>query len=182
MYAVVVGIGIPAAFRNLTALAMVITWLAVESIYQATGNSLPLRYSFMADVTIIGTIYAKTIRRIGPKTYRSTRQQLECLITELNSWDRCIIAIFLLGVWPLYVLAIDPWWKWMALWALTIIQYLFAGSEAFACFKAEHKKDTPDPATTRHMVVIPFPARVADAVREPLEQSDLLIVKARGHG
>lgn len=184
MYAVVAGVGIPAAFRNSTALAMVIAWLSVELVYQITGNSLPLKYSFMADMLVISAIYAKTIKRCGAKLYSSLGEQMRCLVTDPTICDRWIVAIFLFVAWPAYALAFDPWLKWHLLWLATIAQFLLAGGEALACFRAEKRKAVTDtPVIDRHMVVIPFPCRVADAVRTPLPKSDLLIVEgSRGYG
>jgi hypothetical protein len=139
MYAVVAGVGIPAAFRNITALAMVIAWLFVELVYQLTGDSLPLKFSFMADVMVITAIFAKMVIKCGPKYYPSARDMLRCFITDLTFSDRGILAIFLLGAWPLYVLNVDPWWKWMGLWALVIIQFLLAGAEAAFSFRHDVK-------------------------------------------
>ena len=139
MYAVVAGVGIPAAFRNVTALAMVIAWLSVELVYQLTGDSLPLKFSFMADVMVITAIFAKMVIKCGPKNYPSMRGMLRCFITDLTCSDRGILAIFLLGAWPLYVLNVDPWWKWMGLWALVIIQFLLAGAEAAFSFRHDVK-------------------------------------------
>lgn len=165
MYAIVVGIGVPAAFRNPTALAMVIAWLSVEIVYQITGDSLPLKFSFMADIAVISLIYAKTIRRCGAKLYSSLGEQMRCMITDLTPWDRWIVAIFLLGAWPGYAVEMNAWLKWHLLWAATIAQFLLAGWEALAGFRAAKRKADPTPIINRHLVVIPFPVRVADAVR-----------------
>lgn len=190
MYLVVGAIGVPAAFRNLTALAMVIAWLSVELVYQITGDSLPLKYSFMADIAVIAVIYAKTIKRCGAKLYSSLGEQLRCMVTDLTPWDRCIVVIFLLGAWPAYILTFDPWWQWMLLWALAIAQFLLAGGEAVASFletRREAKKLPP--IIDRHLVIIPFPLqrRDADATFEPPVYSDspgatLVAYEGRGYG
>lgn len=146
MYAVVVGLGIPAAFRNPTALAMVIAWLCVEFVYQLTGNPLPLQFSFMADVTVIAAIYAKTTNRSGAKHYSSLGEQTRCMITDLTPCDRWVLAIFLV-MWPLYVLLIDPWWKWHLLWGLAITQFLFASAEAFKSFRRDLKSRADPPSS-----------------------------------
>lgn len=135
IYAVVAGVGIPAAFRNTTALALVIAWLFVELVYQITGDSLPLKFSFMADVAVIAVIYAKMIKRCGAKLYSSFVEQMRCLVTDLTYWDRAIVAIFLLGMWPLYVLNFHPYYKWWLLWGLAILQFLLAGAEAIQSFR-----------------------------------------------
>lgn len=181
MYGVVVGIGIPAAFRNVTALAMVIAWLTVELVYQITGDSLPLRYSFAADIAVICAIYAKAIKRAGTKTYSSQMEQLRCMVTDLTLADRWIVAIFIFGTWPMYILQLDPWWQWMSLWALTIGQFLLAGSEAIAGFRTgRHKTMTHTPIIDRHLKIIPFPVRAADAVRIKPECSGALLARREG--
>lgn len=190
MYAVVAGAGIPAAFRNITALVMVIAWLSVELVYQITGDSLPLKFSFMADISVISVIYAKTIRRCGAKIYSSLGEQLRCLITDLTPGDRGIVIIYIFGCWPAYALVFDPWWKWMLLWALTIVQFLFAGGEFIASFlEARHKIKKSTSIIDRHLVVIPFPLqrRDADATFEPPVCSDspsdtLVAYEGRGYG
>lgn len=190
MYVVVAGVGIPAAFRNLTALAMVIAWLSVELVYQITGDSLPLKYSFMADIFVISVIYAKTIKRCGAKLYSSLGEQMRCLVTDLTPWDRWIVAIFLFGAWPAYALTFDPWIKWHALWLLAIAQFLLAGGEAVASFlETRRKSEKPSSIIDRHLVIIPFPLqrRDADATFEPPVYSDspgapLVAYEGRGYG
>lgn len=146
MYAVVAGIGFLAAFRNATAAALCVAWLVGEIIYIFTGNVLPLSFFFMADVAVVAVIYAKTIKRCGTKLYTSLGEQLRCLVTDLTAYDRWIVAIYLLGAWPLYVLDIHPFYKWHALWALAIIQFLLAGAEAALSFRHDViERASPDP-------------------------------------
>lgn len=146
MYAVVAGLGIPSAFRNATAAALVFAWLAGETLWLATGNSLPLSFFFMADIAVISIIYAKMIRRVGAKTYPTFARQLYCLVVDLTVWDRWIVGLFLFAAWPAYVLAIDPSTKWHILWAITIIQFCLAGAEAAQSFVAHLRtRVAPDP-------------------------------------
>lgn len=163
---------------------MVIAWLSVELVYQLTGDSLPLKFSFMADVAVMTAIYAKAIHRVGAKTYPTAKDQLRGLVADLTPWDRWIVAIFLLGAWPIYVLTFDSWWKWMLLWGLCIAQFLFAGGEALASFlAARREKEMATPIIDRHLVVVPFPARVADAVRiDPAYREIYSSRRLRGHG
>lgn len=154
MYSVVAGVGIPAAFRffplairNATALALVVAWLVAEVIVYKTGNSLPVGFYFKADLAVIAAIYAKTIIRCGVKSYSPIGFHLRCLVTDLTLCDRWIVAIFLLGAWPLYVLNLDPYYKWQCLLWLAIIQFLLAGAEAIQSFrhdvKVRAKSDPP---------------------------------------
>jgi hypothetical protein len=139
MYAVVALVGFPAALRNITAAALTISWLVGEIWWMATGDNLPLSTYFMTDVAVVSVIYAKTIVRVGAKTYPSLLEQLRCLIVDLTPYDRWVVAIFLLGAWPLYVLSVHPWWKWYGLWAMVIAQFLIAGAEAIQSLRRDVK-------------------------------------------
>jgi len=166
MWLIVFAVGVPSAWRNLTALALVISWLVGELAWLVTGNNLPLSVYFMADVAVIAIIYAKTIRRVGAKTYASSWQQLRCLITDLTVYDRWVAALFLLGAWPLYTLNVNPWTKWWCLWALVIAQFLIASLESLAGFRASRHKEQAATIIDRHLYanVIPFPRRAAERV------------------
>lgn len=143
MYLVVACVGLPAAFRNPTAAALVISWLAGEIAWMVTGNNLPLSTYFAADIVVVSIIYAKTIRHCGPKEYPSMRGQLRCLVTDLTICDRWIVAIFLLGMWPAYVLSIHPYYKWFWLWGLAISQFLLAGAETAQSYVAHLRSRVP---------------------------------------
>lgn len=192
IYAVVAGVGFPAAFRffppairNITALAMVVAWVVAELYTFRTGESLPLSFYFMADLAVIAVIYAKTIKRCGLKTYPSMMEQLRCLVTDLTKWDRGIVAIFLLGAWPLYVLNLHPYYKWQGLLWLAVLQFLLAGGEAVAMFVEERRKAAKPPSIIdRHLIVIPFPVqcRDAEAVRKTPGHSGAMLIARRGGG
>lgn len=180
MYAVVAGIGLPAAFRNTTALALIAAWLVPEITYLRTGDNLPLKLYFMADIAVIAAIYAKTTKALGRRVYSSAKSQLRGMVMDLTPCDRAIIAIFLLGAWPLYVSTADPWSKWMALWALAICQFMLAGFEALQTYRADRRKlRAPTPIIDRHLYtasnVIPLQRRVADAVRNTPEPSGAVL-------
>lgn len=154
MYLAVAGLGIPAAFRfrplgirNITSLALVVLWLSVELNFRLTGT-LPVKISFLADMLVIAAIYAKSITRAAGRIYPSLWQQLRCLIADLTVCDRWIVAIYLFGVWPLYIFIFSSWIGWHGRWALTIIQFMLAGAEAAFSLKHNVKpraaSDPPD--------------------------------------
>lgn len=171
MWAVVLAVGLPSTRWNPTAGALSIAWLLGEITWMVTGNSFPLTVYFMADVAVIVVIYAKTIHRCGAKFYSSLGEQLRCLVTDLTPWDRLVVAIYVLGAWPLYILALHPYSKWWLLWTLAIAQFVFAGIEALSSFRETRKETRPTPIIDRHLVVIPFPVRRAEAVRKAPEHS-----------
>lgn len=139
MYLTVACIGLPAAFRNPTAAALVIAWAIPEALWMVTSDSLPLKLYFMLDIAVVSLIYAKTIRRVGPKSYASLGKQLKGLILDLSPCDRLIVALFMLGAWPLYILVIDPRTQWFMLWGIVILQFLTAGAEAVSAFRCDMK-------------------------------------------
>lgn len=146
MYAVVAGIGFPAAFRNPTSAALVLAWLVPEILYQFTGDSLPLRLYFCADIFVLAAILAKATVREGCRTYPTLRQQTHCAWKAITPWDRLIAGGFILAAWPLYVAQIDPLPKWYALWAIIILQFLVAaGDAAFSLGERKRRvmSDTP---------------------------------------
>lgn len=146
MWLVIACVGVPSAWRNSSALALLLSWLMGETAWLMTGDSLPLSVYFMADVAVIAIIYAKAIRHAGVKTYYDTRRQLAGLVSDLTVFDRWIVAIFLLGAWPLYLLDLDPRSKWFLLWGLTIAQFLLACAEAIQMLRLESRAQ-PEPCS-----------------------------------
>lgn len=130
MWAVVLAVGLSSAWRNPTAFALVFAWLTAEAVSLATGDSLPLATSFKVDVAVIAVILAKAIVSEGCRSYPSLRAQLKCGWQALTACDRLIIGLYLFGAWPIYVSTLHPYYVWWSLWAITIVQFLLAGTEA----------------------------------------------------
>lgn len=144
MWTVVAVVGIILARRNATAAALVASWLVGELTWLITGNNLPLSTYFMADVAVISVIYAKTIRRVGVKSYPTLRRQIYCLFVDLTPCDRWVVAIFLLGCWPLYVSTIHPFYQWWGLYFATLLQFILAGAEAAFVLHREYKEQAEE--------------------------------------
>jgi hypothetical protein len=143
MWAVVFAVALLAR-RNATAIALIASWMIGETAWLITGNNLPLSAYFMADLAVISVIYAKMIRRVGAKQYSTLWLQCKCMFLDLAICDRWIVAIFLLGAWPLYVANIHPYYQWWALWALTISQFLLAGAEAAFQLHREYREQAEE--------------------------------------
>jgi len=135
IHAVVICVGVPAALRNWTALALVASWALGQGTWMVTGDNLPLKIYFLADLTVIGVILAKEIVKVGPKEYNGIWHQLRCLIKDLTVQDRWIIAVFVAGCWPLYVISIGAYERWWMLYYITIAQFLLAGWEALSSWR-----------------------------------------------
>lgn len=131
MWAVVALIGIPSAWKNPTAAALVLSWIAGEVVFLLTGNNLPVEYYLYPDIFVIGVIFAKPDYRCSE--YESAWRQFLCLTLERSPSDRCVLLIFPI-MWVTYVAPIDPYYQWWILWAAAILQFLFASTESLERF------------------------------------------------
>lgn len=145
MYLVIAFVGLPAAFRNPTAFALVVAWLVPEILYHFTQNNLPLKIYFMADIVVIAVIFGKATVREGCRTYPTLREQLHCAFTAITAYDRWVITGFVFAAWPLYVVEIDPRSKWFALFSIVILQFLLAAGEAIMLGDREGRRRMSEP-------------------------------------
>lgn len=128
MWAVVIAVGLFAAWRNPTALALVISWAFGEYIYLSTGDSLPVALYAYPDIAVLAVIAAKA---------------------ERSAADRVVILIFPV-MWVLYIISdatLHPYFKWFALWFLAIAQLVAVGLESLFTYRRASKavSDTPAP-------------------------------------
>lgn len=124
MWAVVLVVGVPSAWRNPTAAALVLCWIAVETIFVLTGNNLAVQYYIYPDVFVLAVI--------AMKQHRSPA-------------DWAVIAIFPL-MWLAYVATLDAYSKWWLLWYAALGQFLVAGLDSFlTCRRTRAVSHTPRP-------------------------------------
>lgn len=142
MWAVVAAVGMPSAWRNPTAAALVIAWLTAEIFYIVTGNSQPVGFYIYPDIFVIGVIFCKPDCR-SLALDGGDWHQLKCLWLERSFSDRCVLLVFPL-MWAAYVAPIHPFYQWQALWALCILQFLFASAEPLAAFHSRRNADAAD--------------------------------------
>lgn len=128
--AVVVFIGLPAALRNWTAAALVLSYAFMQGSWYGFHLAYPVSVSVLADVTVIMMIYAKQ-PACDLYPYRSRREQLAAFWLERSFWDRLIIAMFPVG-WVFY-LSSSPWWP---LYWVSLAQLLAAALEAFEKYRS----------------------------------------------
>jgi hypothetical protein len=158
MWATVLGVGIPSAWRNPTAGALVVAWFAGQAAYLATGDSLPLDFYLFPDLLVLAVIFSKQ-EACNLAPYRNAWHQLKCVLLERSVADRIVVLIFPL-MWLLYCLPMPDWHKWWALYFLALAQFFAAGTEAFN----SHRRD-------------------ADAADQPETLGDLLVAyRNRGYG
>lgn len=113
MWAVVFAVGVPAAWRNPTAGALVLAKIIGWAIYNATGNSLPIEYYLYPDIFVLAIIATKD---------------------ERTTADWTVVAIFLL-MWATYVAAIHDYYRWWILYWLVIAQFLAVGWDFIFSFR-----------------------------------------------
>lgn len=136
MWGTVIFIGLPAGlyFRNITALMLSIAWLIPEFNWLITGDSYPLWLFICADISVMGVIFAKAISNVGDKLYLTSRSRLKGFISDLTFWDGCILGLFLLGAWPIYIINIHEYYRYWYLLYISVTQFLLAGAEAIQLF------------------------------------------------
>lgn len=145
MVALVLAVGLPSAWRNLTALALVLSWAFGYVVYVATGDGLALKYYVMADIAAIAMIACKKEAR-NLRPYRGAWHQLQCMILERSPWDRIVLLIFPL-MWTFYVVNVSDFARYWALYLLYVIQLLASGGEALQSWLAVRKANARQPAT-----------------------------------
>lgn len=137
MWAVVAGIGFPAALRNRTALALCVSWLFATFAWRMTGENLPILLYFILDYLVLLVIFTKPeTRDLSP--YRTFGDQLRALWLERSRSDGVIAGIFPL-MWIFYVVDIGDFYRWWVLWGLVQLQFFAAGWEAFVLWSARWK-------------------------------------------
>lgn len=129
MWAVALAIGVPSAWRNPTAAALVLSFVFSNLVYVFTGNGLAVEAYLFPDIAVIAIIFCKKNHRDYP-LQGGDWHQLKCLWLERSPADRIVLSIFPL-MWIGYVADVDPYYKYWALYWLAIIQFLAAGVEGF---------------------------------------------------
>jgi hypothetical protein len=148
MWTVVVGVGLPAAFLNRTALVLSGTWLLAEVVCRKTGTNLPILLYFVLDYLVLLVIFTKPeIRDLSP--YRTFFDQMKALWKEHSPNDIVVAGIFPL-MWIVYVADIGDH-RWWVLWGLVQLQFFAAGWEALSLFRSGRKsvRDANPPGLLR---------------------------------
>lgn len=183
MWGVVFAIGIPCAWRNPTAAALVIAKIAGWGYYQITADNLPVEFYLFPDIFVLAVIMAKQ-EHCNRQPYRNGLDRLKCILLERSPADRAVMLAFM-ACWLLYAAPIHDYYRWWSLWGLTVLQFLFAGAESLEIFwRRRAARVVPTPIIDRHLKVIQFPVqrRDADAVRITPEPSGALLTAYRGGG
>lgn len=145
IWAVVFVIGVPSAWRNPTAAALVISWIFGELVYLFSGNNLPVDFYLYPDILVLAVIMAKP-EACNLRPYRNVWHQLSCVLLERSPADRMVMLIFPV-MWAFYVSGLDPYYVWWTLYGLVILQFLFASSESVEKFWRSRGQPNPPPVS-----------------------------------
>lgn len=124
IWATVLAVGLFAAWRNPTALALVISWAAGTYVGIRTDDNLPLWFYPYADITAIAIIAAKA---------------------ERSAADRVVLLVFP-ACFVVYVADIETFYKWWALYYLVLAQFAAVAWDSLFTFRraSNAASDTPD--------------------------------------
>ena len=129
---VVAVVGLPSAWKNPTAAALCLSFIFAKILYLATGDGLAVQYYLLPDIFVLGVIFCKPDYH-NYELCGGDLHQLKCMWLERSPSDRCVMAIFPL-VWLSYAAPVSPYLQWHSLWALAILQFLFASAEPLETF------------------------------------------------
>jgi hypothetical protein len=132
MWATVLLIGVPSAWRNPTAAALVGAWVVTKTIWLITGNGLAVEFFIFPDLAVIAIVFMKPDYRPCDR-YRGTLHQFKCILTERSPADRIVLLIYPVE-WAIYCSALHPFYVWWLLWSLSIVQFLAVGGESLSRF------------------------------------------------
>lgn len=132
MWAVVFAVGVPSAWRNPTAAALVLAKIAGWAIYKITGDNLPVEYYLFPDIFVIAVIMAKYERSVP---------------------DRIVLLIFPI-MWCLYLAPLHPFYVWWSLYYLVLAQFFAAGWESFSTYRRGHRAASDKPENTGTLLVV----------------------------
>lgn len=126
---VVLVVGLPAAWKNPTAGALVLCWVFAETLYLFTGNGMSVQYYLFPDLFVIAVIFSK------PAVYCINHTEhiwdlIKCAILELSVPDRIVLAMFPI-LWLVYTSDVSPYHQYWLMWWLSIAQFIAAGFEGF---------------------------------------------------
>lgn len=138
MWAVVVGIGMPASIFNRTALALTLSWAVSQAAWLLTDDSLPIKLYILCDYSVILVIFSKD-DAADCFPYRSFREQILAAWKERWPADRLVMTVFLM-MWLVYVLPMGDAQRWRLLWGLAIAQFVVAGWEAFSFWRVTWRR------------------------------------------
>jgi hypothetical protein len=128
MLVVVALLGLCAGWRNVTAGALVASYLAVMVPYWGWGISFPTPVGVLFDATVIMAMFCKA-PAFHCLPYGTLGAQFCWLWLERSYWDRFVIALFGAS-WLVYLAPVSAADRWWPLWTIALAQYLAAGGEA----------------------------------------------------
>lgn len=126
---------------NVTCWALALAYFAVEAwvwlaspLWPAWPVPPTLRPGdyFMVDIVTVLLITCKTIA-LQPReadNYHSGLEHLKLFLAAPTFCDRLILGVFMLAVWPGYVIHLDNFPQWHFLWGAAMAQFIIAGGEA----------------------------------------------------
>lgn len=130
---------------NGTCWALALSYFVVQA-WWLLNSGAPLYPGdlFMVDLVTVLLVYCKTIARDKECEFETGWDHLKCFLMAPTPRDRIVLAIFPL-MWAAYVLRIDETTRWWALYWLSMLQFLIAGSEAIDTRrKAKAPRTDPD--------------------------------------
>lgn len=113
MWLVVLGLGLPAAFRNPVAAGLVMQWALGQASWLATGDSLPIGLYLATDIAVLAIFALKPLRTLG-------------------DW---MVATIFPTMWIMYLAPATDYDRWWILWFMVLLQFMSAAVGALEEYK-----------------------------------------------
>jgi len=127
LWVIAVAVGLFSAWRNPTALALLLAFAASEA-------GLPIELYTFPDILTGALIFMKPRYRPCPDYWDlSTWEMLKCLLGERTPADR-IILLTLPVAWYFYIADIHPYYQYWWLYWIAVVQFAAAGLEPILPF------------------------------------------------
>lgn len=132
-----------AALWNVTAGALVASYVIARGTYWFTGEPLGTVACIYVDLAVISIIYMKPPAH-DCLPYRSRWHQLACFWLEKSLWDRVVILCFPL-MWAAYALISGgSWLQWWVMYWAAMAQFVAAFIEAAENFRSRRAANAED--------------------------------------
>lgn len=147
-FAVVLLVAVTAAWRNLTASALVLIYVIVQATYLSSGEPLTSIELIALDMVVIAAIYMKApYRPCFP--YRSLAHQFACLWTERTPADRFVLILFP-AAWYFYFGQVSASAQWWGLYWISLAQFLAAGIEPYLNIRSSREANAGSEDAPEH--------------------------------
>jgi hypothetical protein len=139
-------------WRNPTAGALVLCWAFGQVMFYVFGVDLLAEDNrsllVYCDFFVIAIIIAKP-EVCSLRPYHGFWHEIGCMFQERSRWDRAVFVLFLVA-WVAYAAPLSERGRWMALWAIAVLQFAAAAGETITKWRTARTANAGSEVPERH--------------------------------